>query len=146
MGWGKFCSNRCHYLSMKTGNYIECEVCGMSVYKSLTQLNHSKSLKFFCSKSCQTIWRNKQYSGPYHKLWKGGISNSFYRDILDRNKIEKTCKLCKTKDMRVLAVHHIDHNHSNNKIDNLVYLCNNCHQLIHLDKDENMKFLSRVNK
>ncbi len=141
-GWGKYCSNECHYLSMKTGKCVECEVCSKTTYKSITELSHSKSGKFFCTKSCQTVWRNKQYSGSSHKLWKGGISNDYYRDIMERIKVVKICKLCNTKDFRVLAVHHIDNNHSNNKIDNLVYLCHNCHQMVHIDTKENEKLLS----
>lgn len=144
MGWGKYCSKECHYLSMKSGSYVKCETCGKSTYIHLTRLNHSKSGKYFCSKSCQTIWRNSQYIGPKHKLWKGGVSSDFYRDVLERKKTDKKCKLCGIEDNRVLAVHHIDYDHSNNKIDNLAYLCHNCHQLVHLDKKENLKFLSIV--
>jgi predicted HNH restriction endonuclease len=38
--------------------------------------------------------------------------------------------------MRVLAVRHIDQNHKNNNVENLAWLCHNCHHLVHNDKVE----------
>ena len=69
MGWGKFCSNKCHYLSMKTGKFVECDECKIKIYKNNTKLGRSKSGKYFCGKSCQTKWRNKFFSGNKHLNW-----------------------------------------------------------------------------
>jgi predicted HNH restriction endonuclease len=41
------------------------------------------------------------------------------------------CVLCKVSDKRILAVHHKDNNRKNNKVENLVWLCHNCHILVH---------------
>lgn len=57
-----------------------------------------------------------------------------------RQSIPKICRLCKTKDIRVLAVHHIDKNRKNNKISNLAWLCHNCHLLVHHYDAERNKF------
>ena len=54
------------------------------------------------------------------------------------------CKRCGLDDKRVLAVHHIDQNHFNNKPENLTWLCQNCHFLVHHDKVEKQKFLAKI--
>lgn len=38
---------------------------------------------------------------------------------------EKACVICSTT--RSIHVHHIDHDHMNNSVDNLTYLCSTCH-------------------
>ena len=79
------------------------------------------------------------YVGPAHPNWKGG--EYAYRKILLRTKTVKICKRCGIEDSRLLAVHHLDENHQNNKVDNLVWLCYNCHFLVHKDKNEKKKFM-----
>jgi 5-methylcytosine-specific restriction endonuclease McrA len=39
--------------------------------------------------------------------------------------------LCGEGDIRMLAVHHIDQDRKNYKVENLVWLCHNCHHLVH---------------
>lgn len=138
-GFGKYCSRTCHHLSMKKGKEETCSVCSKKIYKTEQSLKRSKSRKFFCNKSCQAIWRNKEYSGENHKLWKGGIT--LYRTILEKTGKPVACELCKESDKRVLAVHHIDENHFNNEVKNLAWLCFNCHHLVHHDMVEKQKFL-----
>jgi len=128
-GNGIFCSNTCHHESMKTGTRTTCFVCKETVYKTATQVRRSKSGAFFCGKSCQTVWRNKEFSGEKHKLWAGG--GSTYRNILERTGAPAVCARCAVGDKRVLAVHHVDKNHSNNSPENLQWLCHNCHHRIH---------------
>jgi len=129
-GFGKFCSAACQHIGKRNGKIVECSICKKKVYKPLRALLRSKSKKYFCGKSCQTIWRNTiAFIGPKHANWKGG--ESAYRDILIRSKIPQTCKKCETKDKRILAAHHVDKNKKNNSIENLIWLCHNCHYLIH---------------
>lgn len=33
-----------------------------------------------------------------------------------------------------LTTHHIDHNHNNNKVDNLITLCQGCHNKVHANE------------
>jgi hypothetical protein len=141
-GYGKFCSTICQYEGRKNGKMIPCDICGKNTYKPKKQLKGSKSGKFFCSKSCQTKWRNKEFIGPRHANWKGGTST--YKNILVRSRTPQICKLCKKKDKRVLAVHHIDKNRNNNRVENLVWLCHNCHHLVHHYKEERDKFMVPV--
>ena len=128
-GQGRFCSVKCRGLSLRKGQEIQCFLCDKKAYKSKINLGRSKSGKFFCSKSCQTKWRNEEFRGSKHANWKGGRYS--YQSVLLRNNIPKICKLCGTKDKRVMATHHIDRDKYNNKVENLVWLCHNCHHLVH---------------
>lgn len=129
-GWGKYCSIKCRTKSQFKGATFNCFTCGKEVYRSPLAIKKSKSSKYFCTKTCQTLWRNKVlYSGENHSNWKYG--ESAYRRILESAKREQICLLCKIEDRRVLIVHHIDKNRKNNNLDNLVWLCCNCHYLVH---------------
>ncbi len=141
-GGGKYCSPTCQYIGMKKGKIMACNICGKETYKSLKALRISKSGKFFCSKSCQTIWRNQEYIGSKHANYKTGRAS--YRSILPRNGVPRVCRLCKSKDVRVLAVHHLDENRSNNTLNNLVWLCHNCHHLVHHHKVEKEKLMAAI--
>ena len=102
-------------------------------------LRHSKSKKYFCGKSCQTLWRNKAYVGKLHPNWQTGEYT--YRRIMLRSHIVLKCALCDLKDSRVLLVHHKDENRKNNNIRNLSWLCHNCHFLVHHYKEEKEKIM-----
>ena len=129
-GWGKYCSVACRHKGQLKGEYVDCFTCGKSVYKSPFNLTKSKSGKHFCSKRCQSIWRNEVlFIGDKHSNWKHG--KSAYRRILKSSGKEQICLLCRMIDKRVLIVHHCDKNRNNNAITNLVWLCNNCHYLVH---------------
>ena len=129
-GWGKYCSKECQYKSQLKGKLKSCAICGQETWKTPHDLDNSKSGKFFCSKSCQTIWRNQTFVGPKHALWKGG-SHQEYRKILTKSGLPAKCSNCGSSDKRVLSAHHKDRKRSNNNIDNLECLCFNCHFLIH---------------
>jgi hypothetical protein len=139
VGWGRYCSSKCHYVSMRNGKVVHCDECGVEVYKNKIKLAHSKSGKFFCTKSCQTKWRNKYFSGDKHKLWISGEST--YRKVMKGSEKEKICHRCSDKDERTLIVHHVDHDRKNYDIKNLIWLCRNCHFLIHYDKLEEEKLM-----
>lgn len=129
-GWGDYCSNSCKYLGMKTGRLYQCSTCNKSLYRTAGQQKKSKDGKFFCNKSCFARWKNTLWSfGKKHFNWRGG--ESVYRDIMLRNNIPATCSNCSIHDLRVLVVHHIDENRKNNIIENLKWLCRNCHYLVH---------------
>jgi hypothetical protein len=138
IGHAKYCSPACQHKARKNGQNLSCEICGKKTYKQVKQLKKSLSGKFFCSKSCQTIWRNQEFVGVKHHNWKNGLSA--YRSVLSRNKIPKFCTLCTTKDARVLATHHIDKIRTNNHVSNLALLCHSCHFLVHHYKAETLKF------
>ena len=126
----------------KTGKEVPCEICGVHTYKRPRELTRSKSGKYFCSKSCQTRWRNQLYIGDKHKNFTTGESS--YRAVMEREHLSRICRLCKTKNSRVLAVHHIDKNRKNNKIENLAWLCHNCHFLVHHYESDRTKFMATM--
>jgi hypothetical protein len=131
-GWGKYCSSKCQYESAKTGKLEKCYICEKLTYRALCRANGSKSGKYFCSKSCQTKWRNVEFSGNKSLKWKDGKST--YRKVMLKSAAFRVCMLCKEGDSRILAVHHIDQNRKNYKVENLAWLCHNCHRLVHYDK------------
>jgi hypothetical protein len=133
VGHGLYCSRVCHHQGMKRGFEVRCAMCGASVYRSPQDLRRSKSKKFFCTKSCQTKWRNSVYRGEKHAKWKHG-KHVDYRSVLRTVGRRERCVLCAVADVRILVVHHVDHNHSNNTSANLVWLCHNCHHEVHYDK------------
>ena len=141
-GWGKFCTAKCLHASMRTGEHIKCLTCGRDVYRTNRQFRHSKSGNFFCNRSCSASWKNSLRVGKKHPNWKGG--GYTYRSILSRDKTAKACVLCGTDDKRVLAVHHIDHDHNNNVLANLAWLCHNCHHLVHHDNVERQRFIYKI--
>ena len=136
-GQGIYCSRACHYLDAQERVLKHCAICGTKTYRKPTQIKRSKSGKYFCNKSCQTVWRNAHFHGKKHPNYKEGLYS--YRSVLERNNIPAICKRCKATDKRVLAVHHIDQNRKNNKVKNLAWLCHNCHHLIHRYPDERKK-------
>ena len=126
---GRFCSNACHYASVRTGRYVQCAWCGAQVYRKAQHLRRSKNKKNFCDKSCQTLWRNQEFSGQRHNNWKNGEAS--YRNIMRRASIDPVCVFCSSNDERVIVVHHKDRNRKNNVLENLVWLCRNCHYIVH---------------
>ncbi len=140
-GQGIYCSNTCHYRDKK-GEKIKCFVCGQETYRPISRLGNSKSGKYFCGKSCQTKWRNKEFSGEKSLMWKNGQST--YRRVIIKSSVKKECQLCQENDQRVLAVHHIDKNRKNYKVENLAWLCHNCHYLVHHHDSEMQKFMEAL--
>lgn len=142
LGWGKFCSTACRSRSQLKGKSFKCYICRKAIYRSKTSINRSKSGKFFCGKSCQTLWRNSFFVEDKHSNWVDGIS--IYKKLLKNDKIPK-CLLCNLEDERVLIVHHKDHNRHNNKLPNLTWLCYNCHRLVHIDSDLDRRVKTLIN-
>lgn len=142
MGNGVYCSAKCQHFGARRGRIVYCYVCKIDLYRSLRALTNSKSKKYFCSKSCQTKWRNTEFIGSKHSNWVHG--RSCYKGVLSRADVSKKCVLCKITDIRVLAVHHIDKNHSNNKLENLSWLCHNCHHLVHHYQEERERFMVAI--
>ena len=142
-GWGKYCSKNCQYESNKNGKTVQCFICQKQTYKSSKELRVSKSKKYFCGKSCQTIWRNSVvFVGSRHRNWRDG--EHAYRNILLRSGVARTCKRCSMSDVRLLAVHHLDKNRKNNNVRNLIWLCPNCHFLIHHYENEKRIFMETL--
>lgn len=129
LGYGQYCSRVCMHLGQRKGKWMICHVCGKETWKTPKDIKGSKSGKFFCNKSCSTLWRNKLFSGKKHPNWRGGEYT--YRRLMKTFNFPLICKKCGIHDQRVLVVHHLDRNRKNNKVENLIWLCHNCHFLVH---------------
>lgn len=133
IGWGKFCSIECRRRGQLTGKIVKCDYCGKEVYKTRLELKRSKSGKFFCNRSCACSWANKyKRVAANHASYTTGEAT--YREFLKRSGQERVCKKCGLEDKRVLVVHHLDFDRKNNELDNLIWLCCNCHFLVHQHK------------
>jgi len=57
-----------------------------------------------------------------------------YQRIMRVNNVPAVCRLCGIDNKKVLVIRHKDQNRKNNVIENLIWLCGNCHYLIHNGK------------
>lgn len=118
-----------------------CSVCG-KMFLPTNPRNH------LCSDSCRTQWdkqhgRDRHYiDGIYIKKgynqgkennnnWKGGTA---YRHLV----VVESCEICGSTDN--LVVHHRNHNHEDNRVENLQVLCKKCHQKHHCIRDSKGRF------
>lgn len=129
-----YCSIHCSEQGRRKGKTIECFTCNKIIYKPLKDLKNSKSGKCFCGRICSNVWIGKQQRTENNPNWTGGLSS--YKDLLKRTNTKQFCVLCKKDNHKILCVHHIDRNRKNNNVRNLIWLCRNCHFLIHHYKKE----------
>lgn len=82
---------------------------------------------------------NQPILGVKRKLWR---KDDEHADIADAKFIkiraevlkrdQYTCRFCNFKSAKYQEIHHIDNNHKNNELQNLLTVCNLCHQVHHL--------------
>lgn len=128
-----YCSENCQHKARKDGTVFPCFICRKEIYRSKSAIEKNISKKFFCSSKCCMLWQNSEFVGEKHPNWKGGKCS--YRGILTKKDPIPFCRVCSKDDKRVLVVHHIDQDRKNNSPENLVWLCHNCHHLIHKHQD-----------
>lgn len=138
-----FCSPKCQYEARKTGKLITCFICGKCVYKKKKDILYSKSGKYFCGQRCSNKWLGSQRLAERHPNW---VSGEFaYKEILSRQSPHKKCLLCGYKNKEAIIVHHVDQNRKNNKVENLVWLCRNCHHLVHNYTEPYKRLMRKIN-
>lgn len=135
-GNGKFCSISCsakfqHKNKPKKKSNTVCAKCGKKFYKRPSSKKNSKSGLYFCSRKCkdeaQRIGGIKEIQ-PNHY----GSTIKNYRSIQKYENKLNECEICGyDKIPEILEVHHIDRNRKNNKKENLITLCPNCHKEEH---------------
>lgn len=72
------------------------------------------------------VGRGGNQEGETNHMWRGGRRTYRKRAV---NLHGEQCKMCNSR--RNVVVHHIDGNRNNNRINNLIPLCAECHGYIH---------------
>jgi len=140
-GRGKYCSMSCRKKE-SWGKTVSCYRCGVKVFRQKRFIDKNKN--FFCSRKCSIDSLNQNRIEEKSPNWKFGEYS--YRNILLRSNQRKICRLCSIDDADVLIVHHIDKNRRHNSLANLVWLCCNCHHLVHHYKQESRRLEEVLNK
>lgn len=131
-GGGKHCSRACREKA-RAGKVVPCKECGKHVYRQRHDI--ARYTQSFCSKDCSLKSLARKYVDHDHPNWRdGGFT---YRQRLLRSERKHCCELCDIDEPIILAVHHVDHDRTNNSVSNLAWLCYNCHFLVHHYKQEN---------
>lgn len=127
-----YCSKACSNNGNKKEIKCICANCGKEILRTPHKIKQSKSGNIFCNKSCSASYNNKL---------REKISINTYRRIAFEN-YEHKCSVCGWNlDERILEIHHIDENRSNNELENLIILCPICHKYLtlHLKTIEELK-------
>ena len=135
-GGGKFCSRSCRatYNNLKNNPAKRPEV-----RKKISD-NHAD----VSGEKNPMYGRRGELAPSYIDGRKAALGNvAKYRAMLWASGVEKKCKICGSE--VDLDVHHIDGDHSNNVLENLVYLCRRCHRTIaHKSiRDSKGRFMSK---
>ena len=95
-----------------------------------------------CSYSCSnTYFRHSNEGGYQYKTDEHLIENNRYQDLCFRHH-GKQCIVC--GENKIVAAHHINEDHSDNRPENLVPLCPTHHQYVHSRyKNEVMPYIEK---
>jgi len=110
----------------------ECLNCGECYY--VVKHRHDMGDGNYCSRECADAHKGRYLTGLNNPNWRGGVKNytsEFYnmRELI-RDRDERTCQYCGVSESqldRKLDVHHISYNTKDNREENLISLCVNCH-------------------
>lgn len=132
----KYCSPACGYASQKDRLNIVCDTCGNEFEIKPSRLKNSKSGKYFCTRECKDKAQRLEGLPELH-LPHYGTGKSHYRQRALNTKAN-VCAICGIDHWNgikiTLDVHHIDGNRDNNKLDNLLVVCPNCHRTLEMQK------------
>ncbi len=132
-GHGKYCSPSCSSRSKPKKLHkpnATCSQCQKLFWRSPSRFKKSKTGYLFCCRKCKdTAQQDGGIIDIRPKTYTGVDS---YRQIA-RRAHGKVCAGCGYKrDNRVLQVHHIDKDRTNNDPLNLAVVCPTCHREIHV--------------
>lgn len=111
---------------------LHCDLCDTEFFRYEKHLNNSKSGYVFCSRKCKD--EAQRIENGFLDMLPNHYTNyrKKYRTTAFDN-YEHKCAVCGwNEDERILEVHHIDGNRSNNTKENLIILCPICHTKISL--------------
>ena len=119
-----FCSVACVSKSNVTSIKTACARCGKEILARPSRIKKSKTGNVFCSRSCAISEHNKD-----GRARKNG-SQTYRKDAI--NHYGARCEICHYSVLKVLEVHHIDGNRTNNELNNLIVVCPTHHKEIAL--------------
>lgn len=120
------CPN-CYKQQSQIGEMKECAYCGVTFYRSPYQIQKNQSGLFYCCREHGNRHKNQL------RKQQGEWNNSLNYRLKAFSTYEHKCHCCGwNEDDRILEVHHIDEDRTNNTIDNLMILCPTCHRKITL--------------
>ena len=116
-----------------------CEKCNKEFIFTGRLKTKSYEKARFCSRSCA----NHRGVGLEWEETHKSRSLVHYKTICF-TEWEKKCIVCGFD--KIISVHHIDHNHKNNDVKNLIPLCPNHHQMVHTKEygDEMEKIINGI--
>ena len=135
---------------------FKCDNCGMENEEKQSYYKLDK--KHFCNRKCYANFQKNYLIKERSRLWKGGKSFEPYGLEFDdklkeyiRKRDNYRCQECfrhqdelYTKSGRKykLMVHHIDYDKTNNRENNLVSLCRNCHIQTNFSREDWMRYFN----
>ncbi len=128
------CTCRTHSLRVPVG-IVECSACGKEFERYLRKIEGTKTWFTFCSVDCQNSREARQQG------YKTGHPGQTYRNKA-LGTYEEKCVGCGIGpewggQRLVIEVDHIDGDRSNNNIENLRFLCPNCHSQTETHRGKN---------
>lgn len=132
-GNARYCSLSCVASRKRVATpNTECAYCGIPFYRSRSKLKASKSGLAFCCREHKDLAQRLGGIREIQPKHYGTIVTD-YRTVAKRE-LNPICSGCGyDKVPGILEVHHKNHDRSDNSIDNLCYLCPNCHQEHHFN-------------
>ncbi len=129
-----YCSRDCAHKNSQRRIVVTCGYCGKSFEKVSSKLSNSKSGLYFCCREhkdrAQSLKGGIKEIMPEHYDTGDGKYNYRVRAFKE---YEHKCAVCGwCEDERVLEVHHIDEDRTNNDVINLIILCPICHKYLTL--------------
>lgn len=124
----RFCSKICSAAASQVRTQVTCYTCKKTFDRTSSKLKLAKHGYYFCSRKCKD--KAQRFDGlkviqPKH--YSNGKASYRIRALRDYGYKCMNCEY--TEDDRMLDVHHIDGDRSNNELDNLKVLCVWCHAL-----------------
>lgn len=114
----KYCGNKCKKIGQYINRHKEVTCINCNIKFATSPSRNPK----FCSKTCRYEYEK------HHNV----LSFSNARGRLKQVGRFVKCEKCGYNEhLEILGIHHIDRNHNNNALDNLIVLCPNCHSLEH---------------